>query len=100
MYSLTRNPQLWCSTEDSVELSRQRIAFLSQFPESEFRTQLERVSRPLAKNEKLAEMCLQKLKTEKDLNRQIGLLNQAMTMTDNAEACGRYFCASSLSEIT
>jgi hypothetical protein len=85
--SLTRNQRLWISSDDGIELARRRILFVSQYPESEFRAQLERSSLPLGKNEKLAKMCLAKY--GQDPKKPLNYLNQALLLAEEEQTKNR-----------
>ena len=79
--SLSRNQELWCSTDD--DLWEQRIRFLSEYVESEFSAQLKRSKCPLGKNEKLAQLCQQKCDGTKDDSKAISFLNQALLLAES-----------------
>ena len=74
---------MWCSTDDSK--TEQRIRFLSEYAESEFSAQLQRIKSPLGKNEKLAQLCLQKCEGTKDDSKAISFLNQALLLAESPE---------------
>ena len=81
--SLSRNQELWCSTDDV--LTEQRIRFLSEYAESEFSAQLQRSKSPLGKNEKLAQLCLQKCEGTKEDSKAISFLNQALLLAESPD---------------
>ena len=85
--SLSRNQELWCSTDDN--LTEKRIRFLSEYAESEFATQLMRKKSPLGKNEKLAQLCLRKCEGSEEASKTVGYLNQALLMAEMPDTINR-----------
>eukprot|EP00095_Tigriopus_kingsejongensis_P012145 maker-scaffold954_size76946-snap-gene-0.18 protein:Tk12145 transcript:maker-scaffold954_size76946-snap-gene-0.18-mRNA-1 annotation:"GD10796" len=74
--SLQKDPALWQSRDDSQ--TGMRIHFLSRFPEAGFEEHLLREKSPIAKNDILARVCSTKAQDEKNDEKKLALLNQAL----------------------